>query len=339
MLGVVLGAALSLSAAEPRLVVIPIHSRILQNNPLHDPADRIAAVFLPAQATNGTRLPVVYYLPGFGGAAGNFTNHAPLWLQWVQRTADQTMPVVLAVVDARTRWGGSQYLNSPAQGNYADYLCREVVKQVEARFPVPRAGVRRIIAGHSSGGFGALRLGMAQHKLFDAVIALSPDSDFPTSHYPVTQAAAVKAASPTEMEQIENDDAPPPRGDLGYAVALCAAYAPVGTKAPGRFEWLYDAQGNFTPHVWQRWLDNDPLTLVRRNRRAFAARQRVYLEGAAQDEYAANVGARKIYETLRPTSIPCVFFEPPGHHADHVPERLARGVAWVFERPLPAMPK
>jgi hypothetical protein len=91
--------------------------------------------------------------------------------------------------------------------------------------------------------------------------------------------------------------------------------------------------------VWRRWLDNDPLTLVRQNNRVFATRQRVYLEGAAQDEYAANIGARKIYETLRPTSIPCVFYEPPGHHADQVPERLARGVAWVFERPLPAMPK
>ncbi len=71
----------------------------------------------------------------------------------------KSRPVIIVMVDGKTRWGGSQFLNSPAQGNYEDYVCVDIVSAVEARHPVPTNGVRRVVAGHLSGGFGALRLG------------------------------------------------------------------------------------------------------------------------------------------------------------------------------------
>ena len=103
--------------------------------------------------------------------------------------------MLLVVVDGRNRWGGSQYLNSPAQGNYADYVCDEIVSLVENRYLITTNKPRRIIAGHSSGGFGALRLGMMRHDLFDAVIALSPDSDFQNSHLPLVKTPGVTNVS------------------------------------------------------------------------------------------------------------------------------------------------
>jgi S-formylglutathione hydrolase FrmB len=328
-------APLILSAGEARMEVLPLQSRALKNNPLHDPARRLVPIFLPAQATNGARLPVVYYLPGYGNSADNFINDSNAWLKFTQKIADQITPLVLVVADGKTRWGGSQFLNSPAQGNYEDFVCDDVVSAVEARHPVPTGGVRRIIAGHSSGGFGALRLGSARKELFDAVIALSPDSDFPTSHLPLVKIAAVAREPLAEIGKIAAEQVPAPNnGDLTYAIGLSAAYAPRGSNHPGEFEWLYDAHGNFREEIWQRWLDNDPLTIVRKNQNAFAARQAVYLEGAAQDEFSANIGARKIYEVLRSRPGRCTFYEPPGHHADHVRERLQRGLEWVFNRPL-----
>jgi len=62
--------------------------------------------------------------------------------------------------------------------------------------------------------------------------------------------------------------------------------------------------------------------------------QRIYLEGAAQDQFFANIGARKIYEVLKSRPSRCTFYEPPGRHADHVRERLQRGLQWVFDQPL-----
>jgi S-formylglutathione hydrolase FrmB len=324
-----------LSAGETRMEVITLDSHALRNNPLHDPSLRSIPVFLPAQATNGARLPMVYYLPGYGNSADNFISDSNGWLKFTQQVADEVTPVVLVIVDGKTRWGGSQYLNSAAQGNYEDYVCDEIVSAVETRHPAAANGVRRIIAGHSSGGFGALRLGSSRQKLFDAVIAMSPDSDFPTSHLPLVKVAAVTNVPLAEIEKIVAGKLPVPEdGDLDYALGLSAAYAPRGTNHPGEFEWLYDAQGNFREEIWQRWLNNDPLAIVRKNPDAFAAGQAIYLEGAAQDEFSANIGARKIFGVLQSRPARTTFYEPPGHHSDHVRERLQRGLEWVYNRPV-----
>ena len=126
----------------------------------------------------------------------------------------------------------------------------------------------------------------------------------------------------------------PKDGELNYHLALSVAYAPRRESKSGEFDWLYDAQGQFREEVWQRWMDNDPLTIVRKNPQAFATNQMLYLEGAAQDEFSANIGAQKIYEALGEHPGRHVFYEPPGRHSDRVPERLQHGLAWVFERPV-----
>lgn len=322
-------------SAAAHLEVITFASQALAGNPLKDAATRSVAVFLPSQATNGARLPVIYYLPGFGNSSARFITKPDAWLRWTQTNADSCTPAVLVVVDGRNRWGGSQYLNSPAQGNYADYICDEVVAQVEAKYPAPASGVRRIVAGHSSGGFGALRLGLARADLFDAVVAMSPDSDFPLSHLPPAQAPGISKVPLADIEKQMKGAAPVPEDDeLNYHLALSAAYAPRVDSKNGEFDWLYDGQGKFREEVWQRWMNNDPLTIVRKNPQAFATNQIIYLEGSAQDEYSANIGARKINEALKPFPGRHVFYEPPGRHSDRVAERLQRGLNWVFEKPL-----
>jgi S-formylglutathione hydrolase FrmB len=326
-----------LACAQARMDVIQFSSRVLRGNPLHDPIVRRLAVFVPAQHTNGIALPVVYYLPGYDSSSENFIKDAKSWRVFTQKLADEVTPVLLVVVDGRNRWGGSQYLNSPAQGNYADYVCNEIVSRVESRYGITTNQPRRVIAGHSSGGFGALRLGMLRPELFDAVIALSPDSDFPFTHLPLVKQPGVTNAN---LAQIKSYMAPhmtvpfPKDGDLTYALGLSAAYAPVGPGQPGKFQWLYDANGRFRKKVWRLWLDNDPLTIVRRDPNAFRPNQSVYLDGAAHDQFGANVGARKIYEVLRKSATRCAFYEPAGGHNDHLQARLQRGLAWVFHRPM-----
>src|SRR4029077_16770191 len=55
-------------------------------------------------------------------------------------------------VDAWTWLGGSQFLASPATGNYHTYLCDAGVPFIDARYPTSARG----IAGKSSGGYGAM---------------------------------------------------------------------------------------------------------------------------------------------------------------------------------------
>jgi S-formylglutathione hydrolase FrmB len=328
-----------LFAGEAHMEILQFESGVLKNNPLHDPTSRPIPIFLPAQATNGARLPIVYYLPGYGSSPARYIQNSNIWLKLTQKIADEITPVILVIGDGKTRWGGSQYLNSAAQGNYEDYICDEIVRAVESRHPAPKSGLRRIIAGHSSGGFGALRLGSSHQKLFDAVIALSPDSDFPISHLHLTLAMSVTNVPLAEIKKLaDGKSAMPTNGSLNYLFGLSAAYAPCAFPHRGDFEWLFDARGNFREQVWQRWLDNDPLTIVEKNPHAFAAGQAIYLDGASQDQFQANIGARKIYEVLQSRPGRCAFYEPPGHHSDKIPERLYRGMEWVFNHPLTDIP-
>jgi len=195
-----------------------------------------------------------------------------------------------------------------------------------------KQGLRRIVAGHSSGGYGALRLGMSHQKLFDGVIALSPDADFPVTQIPLVEVPGVTNFNLEQIHQIASGQSPMPNGDLGYAFGLSAAYSPTGPAHPGEFDWIYDASGQMRPSVLQRWMDNDPTTIAAHNPHAFAVTQSIYLDGAAQDEYKANLGAKSVYDILSAEKFHCTFNEPPGHHTDHIAERLQHGLQWLSIR-------
>ena len=325
-------SAAQISAAQ--LEVLEIRSVKLKNNPLGDPTARRVAVIVPDAAKRDAPLPLVIYLPGWGGSSEDVIAQGGGWLaRAVDKMAGAGLALRIAVVDGRSRYGGSQFLNSGATGDYADYVAEEIAPAVEAKYPVAKdAAFPRIIAGHSSGGYGALMLAMSRHAQFAAVVALSPDSDFEVTHKPIVSQPSVRAVTPAEIESAlaaGGKTRLPGDGLARMVMGLCANYAPVAGK-PGRFEWLYDARGNFRAEAWQRWLDLDPLHVVRKRADAFAPAQRIYLDGAEHDEFGANIGARKIHEVLRGRKSPVTFYESPGHHNDHLAERLVRGLGWVL---------
>ena len=139
----------------------------------------------------------------------------------------------------------------------------------------------------------------------------------------VTRADLDAAMAPAKSARLPSD------GLARLVMGLCANYAPVADQ-PGKFDWLYDDKGQWRADVWKRWLDLDPLMIVRRNDDAFAASQRVYLDGAEQDEFGANIGAKKIFMELRNRASAVRFYQPPGHHGDNLPDRLARGLAFAL---------
>ena len=325
-------ATAPLSAAQ--LEVLEVRSVKLKNNPLGDPTVRRVAMLVPDSSKRDAPLPLVIYLPGWGGSSEDVIAQGGGWLaQAVDKMAGAGLAVRIAVVDGKSRYGGSQFLNSSATGEYADYVAEEIAPAVEARYALAKeAAFPRIIAGHSSGGYGALMLAMSRHAQFAAVVALSPDSDFEVTHKPIVTQPSVRAITPAEIESVmaAGGKARLPGDGLAHMVmGLCANYAPDAGK-PGRFEWLYDARGKFRDEAWQRWLDLDPLQVVRKRADAFAPMQRIYLDGAEHDEFGANIGARKIHDVLRERKSPVTFYESPGHHSDRLAERLVRGLGWVL---------
>jgi pimeloyl-ACP methyl ester carboxylesterase len=327
----------SAAAAAPHFESITIPGRLLEGNPLGDPAQRRVAVFTPKLPRFTSKLLTVYYLPGYGGSSEDFFGRSgDRFAEVFQNLADKGIPLRMVVVDCRNRWGGSQYLNSPAQGNYADYLLEEVIPQLEKHYGTPATPRDRIIAGHSSGGFGALRVAMMAPERFGSVVALSPDTDFEVTHRPLVEEHVIKSITP---KQLASYVAPPERmvkpghGLIQIILGLSAAYAPKGPNEPGEFHWLYDEKGKWQPEVWQNWLEEDAVVIARRNPHLFMPYHKVYMDGAEHDEFGAQKGAKVLRDLIKPYTR-VEFFESPGAHADLIEERLARGLEWVFERKL-----
>ena len=116
-----------------------IHSELLRDNPLGDPHERPVYVYLPpGYDDSSARYPVVYVIQGYTGQVTMWFNRQP-FRQPYPELADQvfaagtTPPAILVYVDAWTKFGGSQFLDSPATGRYHSYLCDEVVPWVDAR--------------------------------------------------------------------------------------------------------------------------------------------------------------------------------------------------------------
>lgn len=323
--------------AAPHFDPIVIPGRLLEGNPLGDPVQRRVAVFTPKLPRFTSKLLTVYYLPGYGGSSEDFFGGAGnRFAAAFQNLADKGLPLRMVVVDCRNRWGGSQYLNSPAQGNYADYLLEEVIPQLEKHFGTPATPRDRIIAGHSSGGFGALRVAMMSPERFGSVVALSPDTDFEVTHKPLVEEHIVRSVTPKQLAAYV---APPERmikpghNLIQIILGLSAAYAPKGPNEPGEFHWLYDERGNWQAEVWQNWLEEDAVVIARRNPHLFMPYHRIYLDGAEHDEFGAQKGAKVLRDLIKPYT-KVEFFESPGGHADLIEDRLARGLEWVFERKL-----
>lgn len=164
----------------------------LQGNPLRDPATRTVVVYLPPGYGSGRKsYPFIVALAGFLGTSLSFLNH-DFFIPNLMEQADALItrglpPFVLAVPDACTRYGGSQYLNSSATGRYEDFLIRDFIPWVEQTYRVlPRRGVM----GKSSGGYGALRLCMRHPGLFRAAACHSGDLYFEWCYKPEFPKAA-----------------------------------------------------------------------------------------------------------------------------------------------------
>ena len=168
-----------------RVEITEFDSHVLRANPLGDPTRRDVAVYLPAayDAEPRRRFPLIVFLSGYTSSGlalvgwKNFTENLPERLD--RLIADGRLGPCLALFpDCFTAYGGNQFVNSSAIGNYADYLHVELVPYVDRQYRTLASREHRALVGKSSGGYGALVNGMLHPEVWGAIACHSGDLYF-----------------------------------------------------------------------------------------------------------------------------------------------------------------
>lgn len=299
-------------------------SRLLRDNPLGDPHERELFVYTPPGYGEGSRrYPTVMLLAGYAGTHRSLLGFDPFEPNVVERfdrllRAGASEPAILVFPDAFNRWAGSQFLDSTATGLYQSYLVDEIVPFVDAHFRTVKSREGRAVAGRSSGGFGALRLGLDRPECFAVLGSHAGDSAFELSIRPELTAAAIaydRAGGVEAFVAALGDNPRPSSFSALMIVAYAAAYAPLDAGPLPRAALPFDPKSaELDAEVWRRWLGHDPLERLRSEPKALCDMSLVYLDAGDRDEHGLQFGARRMAELLRARGAPVQHEEFPGGH-------------------------
>ena len=133
-------------------------------------------VILPADLPPNNKLPVVYLLHGGGGGYRDWSNYSD-----VAKFAEQDLILVMP------EGNSSYYMNAAERplDRYEDYITKDLINDVEGRFPVAAGRANRAIVGVSMGGFGAVTLSPKHPDLYVFTGGISSALDVPTRRFSI----------------------------------------------------------------------------------------------------------------------------------------------------------
>ncbi len=294
-----------------------IDSRVLRKNALGDPSLRRFPVYLPpSYTTHRTKhYPVYYMLAGFTGRGESFT-HRQAFSETLPDQLDRLIKkkkmkeAIVVMPDCFTRYGGSQYLNSSATGRYEDHLVKEVVPHIDKMFRTKPTPLSRAVLGKSSGGYGAMIMGMRHPDVFGHIACHSGDMyfdyvyrvDFPR-HLNIVSRFGGTLGFIKAWEKMPKRNA----GQYFPAIntlAMASCYSP-NPKTKLGFDLPFDENtGEMIPTIWKKWLAWDPVHMLPRYRKNLAKLKTRFIDCGTRDQFHLHWGARIFAKKAKELGVP-----------------------------------
>jgi S-formylglutathione hydrolase FrmB len=290
-------------------------SEVLRGNPLGDPHVRDLFVYLPpGYEESGENYPTVYCLTGFTGRGKMLLNDSAFKPNLAERmdkliAAGKIAQMIVVMPNCFTYYGGSQYINSTATGNYEDYLTDEIVAFVDENFRTINDRDSRAVMGISSGGYGSMIMGLRHADIFGLACSISGDayfehcylSDIPKAFRAIKGDPAGFMKRFWEIEKKGKNDFP----GLNI-IGMSACYSPKDTY----FDLPFDLEtGEIREDIWQKWLEHDPVRLVEKHVENLKSLKLFFLDAGTKDEFALDIGARILSKKLSEFDIPHIHEE------------------------------
>jgi len=286
-----------------RLNFITFESEILKDNPLQDPYIRRIGIIEPEDPIGK---PIIIYLSGFLGSSISMLNYDPLSediLSRVERLKKEGKinGSIIVLPDMFTKVGGNQYINSQAVGFYEDFLIKELIPYLEEKYKTRKIG----LIGKSSGGYGALVLGMKYDEI-KAIASHSGDAYFEYVYLPMFPKVIPylrKFSSPEEwLNNFWKKQNKKKKEDLNVLniIGMSAFYSP---SPEGKILLPFDLDsGEIIEDVWRKWLEKDPVRLIEKLGENLKNKG-VFIDVGIKDEFNIQYGAKILHNKMKKMGI------------------------------------
>jgi len=294
-----------------RIDELELESDALRGNPLGDPNVRPVWIWTPSGYDGSDRrYPSIYVIQGMSGQIDMWRNRFPFRPNLIELVDAAGLDAVIVFVDCWTSLGGSQFLDSPATGNYHTYLCEEVVPFVDARYRTHADAAHRGIAGKSSGGYGAMVTPMLRPDVFGGLATHAGDAVFESCYQPefAKVARSLRDHYDGSYEKFWEDFRSRPALSRQDDMWLVNAYCMAACYSAG--ELPFDtATGALKPEVFERWLAWDPVRMVASHAEALRSLRAIWIDSGSRDEYYLDLGAEAFRRALADIGVTDVHFE------------------------------
>jgi S-formylglutathione hydrolase len=301
---------------------IKVYGKGLEGNLSGDSPERDVSVYLPPSYNSDRRrrYPVVYFLHGFTDSDAQWYGFQKHWINLPEvlnkAFADGRMREVIVVTpNAFTRFQGSMYSNSVTTGNWEDFVAKELVAHIDRQYRTIPQTASRGLAGHSMGGYGAMRIGQKYPEIFSSLYLLSPCCLAPDTNVPQNPQASSRMEAIRSQADLEKADF-----HTKTAFASAAAWSPNPTKPPFYLD-LPVEKGEVQPLVLAKWAANKPLATLDQNIFNIQQLKALAFDAGSQDRaFAASI--QVLNRLLDNYGIRHSFEIYEGDHINRVAERI-----------------
>jgi enterochelin esterase-like enzyme len=325
-----------------RLVVDTIHSKAIEHNLYGDSPDRSLLVYLPPSydVDAARRYPAVYLLHGFASTERSWVRgYSGFNIRGAMDSlvaAGSAREMIIVMPNGRNRFDGSFYSNSTSAGNWDDFIARELVSYVDAKYRTIARPESRGLAGHSMGGYGTFAVGMrhagdvygALYSLSGCCTRFSRAPPRPETWDPVFALTSLDSAARLGFFPKVN-------------LALAAAFSPNPANAPLYVDLPYaKTEGALTlvEAVFETWRANAPYDMIPRYRDKLLRLRGLAFDVGTGDALVPPASLAELDSAFTRAGVKHTFETYDGDHVNRIGLRMVTRVLPFFSQTLDFRP-
>lgn len=319
------GATAVAGADQGTVQRIKVHGKSLEGNLQGESADRDVSIYLPPgyDRERNRRYPVLYLLHGYylndqywtGTGVPNLVPGVSVPASMDRDAANgSARGMIIVMPNAHTIYDGSMYSSSVTTGDWESFIADDLVSFIDGHYRTIRDRMSRGLAGHSMGGYGAIRIGMKRPDVFSSL-------------YIMSGCCLVNTPPPPAPAGAEA-----PAGPFANVISAEAAAWSPDPKNPPKYFDLPTKDGKPDPQVMAKWDANAPLSMIDQYIPSLKKYHAIAGDCGLQDGLLGT--NKQLDQVLTAYGINHTFETYEGDHVNHVEQRIETKVLPFFSKNL-----